>query len=187
MSQMESLRPLEGADEPGRRRLGTKGELLLALLPTATVLAVLALVEAMSRQRLLFASLASSAFLIYLDPKHGTNAVRTLVVAQMTAAGIGLGAFMLFGPGYTSAGTAMVLTIVLMILLDAVHPPAVSTALAFAVRAGDESNVLLFALAVGMTALLVLLQRAAVWLVMRYRPRSVVEQRREARDAERPA
>ncbi len=46
-----------------RRRLNLRGEFALALLPTATVLAVLALVEALSRQRLLFASLAASAFL----------------------------------------------------------------------------------------------------------------------------
>ena len=108
------------------------GELLLALLPTATVLAVLGLVEALNRQRLLFASLASSAFLIYLDPRHATNAVRTLVLAQVSAAALGLAAFLALGPGYASAGAAMVATIVLMVVADAVHPPAVSTSLAFA-------------------------------------------------------
>ncbi len=123
---------------------------------------MLALVEALSRRRLLFASLASSAFLIYLDPRHGTNAVRTLVVAQVSAALLGPAAFLLSGPGYAAAGAGMVTAIVLMIVLDAVHPPAVSTALAFALRAGDESNVALFGLAVGMTAGLVVLQRAAV-------------------------
>lgn len=40
----------------------------------------------------------------------------------------------------------MALTIVLLILFDAVHPPAVSTALSFALRPGDESNLLLFVL-----------------------------------------
>ncbi len=40
----------------------------------------------------------------------------------------------------------MVGTIVLLILLDVVHPPAVSTALSFALRPGDESK-LLFVLA----------------------------------------
>lgn len=49
-----------------KQRIGLKGELLLAAMPTLTVLLVLALVEALSNQRLLFASLASSAFLIYL-------------------------------------------------------------------------------------------------------------------------
>lgn len=106
----ESLRPIEGAARPDRRRLGLKDELLLALLPTVPVLAVLGLVEALSRQRLLFALLASSAFLIYLDPKHATNAVRTLVAAQLSAAGLGLAGFVLLGPGYLSAGLAMVRT-----------------------------------------------------------------------------
>jgi len=151
-----------------RRRIGLRGELLLALMPTATVLAVLALVEVLSNQRLLFASLASSAFLIYLDPQGAVNRVRTLLLAQLSAAVIGWATFAAFGPGYLSGGTAMVATIVLMIVADAVHPPAVSTALGFALRAGDESNLVLFGLAVGITAVLVLLQRSATWLLARW-------------------
>jgi CBS-domain-containing membrane protein len=166
--EKESLKPVEGAARAIRRRLPLKGELMLAALPTATVLLVLGLVEVLSEQRLLFASLASSAFLIYLDPQHGMNSVRSLMVAQMGAALLGVGTFLLLGPGYDAAALAMVLTILLMILADAVHPPAVSTALSFALRAGDESNVLLFGLAVGITALLVLLERAALWMLARY-------------------
>ena len=169
MTQRESLEPIEGANRTARRRLSLKGEFLLALGPTVTVLLVLALVEAMSQQRLLFASLASSAFLIYLDPQHGTNTVRTLVIAQMIAAVIGFATYLAFGGGYVSGGTAMVMTIIAMILLDAVHPPAVATAMAFALRAGEESNLALFALAVGMTAILVVLERLALWLLARYR------------------
>lgn len=153
-----------------RRRIGLKGELLLALMPTATVLPLLALAEVLSNQRLLFASLASSAFLIYLDPANATNSVRTLVAAQMAAAIIGLATFLAFGPGYVSGGTAMVATIVLMIVFDVMHPPAVSTALGFALRAGDESSLMLFGLAVGVTAALVLLQRAATWTLARHGP-----------------
>lgn len=70
-----SLKPIEGANRALRSRLDLKGELLLATAPTVTVLGVLALVEVLSRQRLLFASLAASAFLIYLDPQHGANSV----------------------------------------------------------------------------------------------------------------
>ena len=169
MTKHESLRPIEGADRKARRRLSVKGEFLLALGPTLTVLIVLALVEALSQQRLLFASLASSAFLIYLDPQHGTNSVRTLVVAQMAAAVLGFVTFVAFGGGYLSGGTAMVATIIAMIFLDAVHPPAVATAMAFALRAGDESNLALFGLALGMTAVLVVLERIALWLLSRYR------------------
>lgn len=150
-----------------RRRIGLRGELLLALLPTATVLAVLALIELLGHQRLLFASLASSAFLVYLDPQHEMNRVRTLVLSQLGAAVLGLVSAHLLGAGYASAGVAMVLAIGAMVLLDAMHPPAVSTALSFGMKAGDDSSLALFALAVGVTAVLVALQCAAVWLLRR--------------------
>jgi CBS-domain-containing membrane protein len=139
-------------------------ELLLAILPTGTVLVMIALIESLGRHHLLCASLASSAFLIYLDPEHQTNAVRTLIFSQMTAAGVGWTMWTLLGPGYAATGSSMALAIVLMILLDAVHPPAVSTALAFAMHVDQSSSVRLFGLAVGITAVLVLLQRAVLWL-----------------------
>lgn len=165
MSHKRSIAPIQGGNRPARRKLSLKGELALATAPTLTVLGVLALVEALSKQRLLFASLASSAFLIYLDPQHGTNTVRTLITAQMMAATIGLIAYLIFGSGYLSAGIAMVITIALMILLDVMHPPAVSTSLGFALRAGNQNNLALFGLAVGITAMLVILERFALWVV----------------------
>jgi len=165
--ELSSLEPIGGARRALRKRLTIKGELILALLPTLTVLAVFAMVDVLSQQRLLFASLASSAFLIYLDPQHGTNRIRTLILAQVTAAVIGLLTYLVLGTGYVSGGTAMVLTIGLMIALDAVHPPAVSTALSFALRAGNVANVLLFAVAVGITAGLVILELATLWLLTR--------------------
>lgn len=152
---------------PRRKKMDLKSELLLALLPTVTVLGVLAFIEVLSNQRLLFASLASSAFLIYLDPEHSMNQIRTLVLAQIGAALLGLLSFTLLGPGYVSGGLAMVLAIVAMITFDAMHPPAVSTALSFGLKAGDESNVVLFSLAVAITALLVILQRVALWIMRR--------------------
>ena len=163
-----SLRPVRGADRSLRRRLGLKEELILALLPTLTILAVLGLVEALSRQRLLFASLASSAFLIYLDPQHGTNAVRTLVTAHLTAASAGLATYVTLGPGYLAGGSAMVVTIVLMIVLDAVHPPAVSTSISFAFRAGAVQNIELFVLALAMIVVLVILERLSLWVLLRF-------------------
>ena len=163
-----SLKPIKGANRSLRQRLDLKGELLLAAAPTVIVLSVLALVEVLSRQRLLFASLASSAFLIYLDPQHGTNTVRTLIISQMMAATIGLISYLVLGSGYLSGGIAMVLTIVLTILLDVVHPPAVSTSLSFALRAGNENNWVLFGLAVSLIALLVVLERFALWILARY-------------------
>ena len=81
--------PRATESEPERRRMSVWDELLLALLPTATVLLMIALIESLGRHHLLCASLASSALLIYLDPEHQTNAVRTLILSQMTAAGVG--------------------------------------------------------------------------------------------------
>src|SRR5580698_1654872 len=146
-----------------KRRLGLRDELLLAVLPTITVLLVLGLVKALGRQHLLCATLASSAMLIYLDPKHKTNTVRTLILAQMTAALVGWTLCLLFGSGFLAAGTSMTVTILLMILFDAVHPPAASTALAFPLRLGGNNSLVIFGLAVGITAVLIMLQRVALW------------------------
>jgi CBS-domain-containing membrane protein len=158
-------RPPEIQTKPRRMRL--KDELLLALLPTATVLLTLALVENFGGQHLLCAALASSAFLIYLDPEHETNAVRTLVLSQMMAAGMGWAVWSVLGPGYASAGIAMATLILLMILLNVVHPPSVTTSLAFSLRPDKNSSLALFAFAIAITAALVVVQRAVQWLVSR--------------------
>lgn len=149
-----------------RDRVGIRGELLLALPPTITVLLVYWGVELVSSQRLLFASLASSAFLIYLNPNHTVNSVRTLAGSQVIAATTGLLALRLLGPGYGAIGTAMIMTILLLVTLDLVHPPAISTALTFALRPKAESEVLLFGLAIAMTLALVILQRGAQQLIL---------------------
>lgn len=144
-----------------------RAQLALALLPTATVLIVFALVGGWARQRLLFASLASSAFLIYLDPEHQTNSTRTLVVAQGSAALAGFAAHALLGSSFWAAGAAMVVVIFGMILARAMHPPAVSTALSFAFSAGKGGGLALFGLCLGLIVILVLLQRASMWLLRR--------------------
>jgi len=154
-----------------KQRIGLKGELLLAAMPTLTVLLVLALVEALSNQRLLFASLASSAFLIYLNPEHAVNSIRTLLLAQVGSATLGLLCYQTLGPGYLSGGVAMVLAIGMMIMTDSMHPPAVSSALSFGLKSGDESNLLLFCMAVAITAVLVIIQRTALWLLRRFNRR----------------
>ncbi len=164
---MASKQPSSDQQRASRRRLSLRSEFTLALLPTATVLAVFAFVEAVSEQRLLFASLASSAFLIYLDPQHGMNRTRTLLTAQLSAAALGFVMDVLFGEGYLAGGLAMVFTITLMVLFDAMHPPAISTSLIFAFRSPGPNNVLLFALAVGVTVVLLGLERSAVWLLAR--------------------
>ena len=149
-----------------------RAELLLVSLPTGTVLLVFALVEALTKQRLLFASLASSAFLIYLDPEHPTNQVKTLVLAQIGAALFGYGSLLILGPTYAAAAVAMVTTIVALVTFDIVHPPALSTCLAFAFQDTKGKNVLLFGLAVAMIGLLVVLERVSLWLLKRASSRS---------------
>jgi CBS-domain-containing membrane protein len=129
---------------------------------------VLFLLEALSRQRILFASLASSAFLIYLDPTHGTNSIRTLAASHVMSMLVGLCAYWVFGHGYIAAGAALVVSIFLMIVLDVVHPPAVGTSLVFAFRVGAESDINLFLLALSVTATLVIMERVSLWLLGRF-------------------
>ena len=148
-----------------RRRLNVRDKLLLALLPTATVLPMLGVIETFGRHHMMCASMASSAFLIYWDPRNEMNSVRAVVVSQMTGAGVGWLMWLLFGGGFAAAGCAIPLAILLMILFKAVHPPAVATALAFAMHLDPTGSFGLFAIAVGFTALLVVLQRALSWLI----------------------
>lgn len=152
----------------GRRRGGLKGELALALPATLTMLAVIFLIEGVTRQRLLFASLASSAFLIYYEPMHRMNAAGVMALSQILGFGLGIGASVLLGPGYAAGSIAMTATILMLIVLNIVHPPAVSTALAFAFIPAKERTVLLFVVAVVLITLLVILQRTAVWTVRRF-------------------
>jgi len=155
----------------GRPRLGWRREVLLALLPTVTVLLLLWLLRLLSNQQLLFASLASSCFLIYLDPGHPANSARTLVISQLGGAVLGAGFHAVLGPGYASAALALVSVIAVMIVTNTMHPPAVATALNFAFRAGSgEGSLALFGLAVGLVLVLLAVQRGSAYLVRRFTP-----------------
>ena len=147
----------------GRWRGGWRGEVLLAIPPTATMLVALYLLETLSHQRILFASLASSAFLLYRDPWHPMNGVRVMVCAHLVAVVIGVVAALLLGAGYAAGAAAMVITIGILILGDLVHPPAISTALGFAFFAQQGHATGLFVMALGMVAALVVLQRGVLW------------------------
>jgi CBS-domain-containing membrane protein len=146
-----------------RRRGGIWGEFVLAVPPTVTVMAVVLLIQGVAGQRLLFASLASSAFLIYYEPLHRMNAVRTMVFAQIVGCVLGICAGAIIGPGLLAGASAMAFTIAALIAFDLVHPPAISTALAFAFVTTHERTVLLFVVSLVMLGVLVLLQRIAVW------------------------
>ena len=131
-------------------------------------MAVFFLVQVFTQQTFLFASLASSAFLIYKEPENGMNQVKTLVPAHLTAAVVGLGTFFVFGEGLLSGGVSMALTIALLVTLGIVHPPAVSSSLAFAFRAHQESEFVIFVLAVSMVAALFVIERFTVVLLHKY-------------------
>jgi CBS-domain-containing membrane protein len=148
-------------------RYGLKTELALAVMPAGIIILVLVLLEAFSKQQLLFSSLASSAFLIYLDPKHPTNSIRTLMIAQLSSCVIGYLIYLLLGAGYGAAAISMIIVIALMIVTKAMHPPAVSTALIFAFQYKDVNVVMLFFLAVLLLVLLIVQQRASLWLIKR--------------------
>jgi len=148
-----------------RNRYGLKTEIALALLPSLSMAIVLFLLETYNKQHLLFASLASSAFLIYFDPKHPTNSIYSLVMAQVSAALIGFSVLKLIGPGYSSALLAMIISITFMILLNVVHAPAVSTALTFAFETGKTLP--LFLIALGLLVVLIIIQKVSVWLINR--------------------
>lgn len=165
---MDSRRETAAATAPiDRRPFPLRDELILATLPTATMLLVLVVIEALAAERLLFASLASSAFLIYVDPGHVTNRVRTLLLAHGAAATIGVAVDFFFGTGYGPAAISMTLAIAVTLALKAVHPPAVSTALTFAFRPGDADKWMIFMAALGMIALLVVLQPLMARLLLR--------------------
>ena len=131
------------------------------------MIATLFFIEVLTNQRILFASLASSAFLIYREPTHGMNSVRVMAGAHLLATMFGVGGAFLLGAGYVAAAVAMALTILVLVLGDLVHPPAVSTALGFAFYARQNEAVGVFLLALLMLAVLVVLERLAVWTLAR--------------------
>lgn len=164
---VEPIRDAEAAAPIDRRPFTLGEELMLATLPTATMLLVLVVVEQLADQRLLFASLASSAFLIYVDPGHVTNRVRTLVLAHGAAATIGVCVDLILGTGYLPAAISMTVAILVTLALRAVHPPAISTALTFAFRPGDADKWAIFMAALALIAMLVILQPLTARLLAR--------------------
>ena len=149
------------------RRYDLQTDMLLALMPASVMVGVLLLLNLFGRQEVLFSSLASSAFLIYLDPEHPANSIRTLIIAQLSAAAIGYLVYVVMGAGYTSAAISMIIAIAAMILAKAMHPPAVSTALVFAFQHTKPNTLLMFFFAVCLLVILVVLQRVSLWLIKR--------------------
>jgi hypothetical protein len=148
----------------GNRRGGLIGELALALPPTLVVLGSLFLIEAAQHQRVLFASLASSAFLIYREPLHPMNGVCVMLLAHLVGATVGIGATALLGAGYRASAVAMIITIVVLTSAISSTPPQ---SLPRSVSLSPTSNAAQAASSL-LVAALVFLQRAAVWGMHRF-------------------
>ncbi len=146
-------------------------EVAMALPPTIVVLGAFFGTQILTDHPILFASLASSAFLIYREPRHRMNRVRVMVAAQILGAGLGTAASLIFGGGYAAGAAAMVVTISLLILLDIVHPPAVSTALGFSLLGPGYGALGTFLLAVAIVAVLALLQFVVIQMLRRLEAR----------------
>jgi CBS-domain-containing membrane protein len=158
---------LDAPTRPYRQMRTWGGQIVTVVFPTLTVLVVLAILEGVTRHPLLFTSLGSSAFLGHVDPRPGKRAVLVLLVTQLAGAILGLVAFTVVGPGYTAAGVAVFAVTLGMVAADTLHPPAVSTALAFAFKAEADRNLALFGTALAATAAMVTVGRVAFWLVDR--------------------
>lgn len=168
VSEVVDQQPSAAQHDFLRERLPLRQELILAISPTLTILAVTAFVDALVRQRLLFSTLASSALLIYLEPGHNMNRVRTLVMSQIGCACIGLAALKTFGSGYVASSVAMTAAIFGMVIVDALHPPAVGTALSFALQGGGERNIIIFVLSCLILAALLCLRAVTLTLHDRF-------------------
>ncbi|MDQ2751522.1 MAG: HPP family protein [Bacteroidota bacterium] len=149
------------------RRYDLQTDILLAVMPAVATIILLLLLNTFGKQEILFSSLASSAFLIYLEPEHPTNNVRTLLIAQLSAAVIGYLVYRIVGAGYTSAAISMIIAIAVMIAAKAMHPPAVATALVFAFQHAKPNTLLMFFVAVFFLVILIVLQRTSLWLIKR--------------------
>lgn len=141
--------------------MGIRGELLLAVPATITVLVALYITRGLTNDRILFASLAASAFLVYSDPGHRMNRVRVMLAAQIIGCLVGVLTSLLLGPGYAAAALGMVVTILILIGLEIMHPPAISTVFGFAFVRLQGHVVPTFLLALLIIASLAVLQPLA--------------------------
>lgn len=158
---------IEGTNRTGRLRLPLRDEVILAVLPTLTVLLVLWVGDVLTSRPVLLSALASSAFLIYVDPMLATNRLSVLTFSHLTGALAGIGAEWLLGYSVGAAGLAVGITIVIMIVANIMHPPAIGTSLSFAFHSGLDAHITLFLIALGMIAMLGILQRVMQYLLLR--------------------
>ncbi len=125
-------------------------------------------VEILMRQHILFTSLVSSIFLIYVKPKDPMNDTLTILISQVLATTIGYSSFLLLGDSYL-AGCATVTAITFLLVgIDRLHPPAVATSLIFNYRTHAESDFVLFGLLIGLIGVLFLMKKGYSYLENRF-------------------
>lgn len=134
-----------------------KHRLLLASFPIIIVLIVLE-IEVVVRQHLLFTSLISSVFLIYLKPKDSMNDTLTIAISQVLAALTGYAFYSFFGVSYWVGASTLIVVTLLLVALNRFHPPAITTSLIFNYRTHQESDLTLFLLLLGLIILLFFLK-----------------------------
>ena len=132
----------------------------LAVVSIATVLSVLAVifvVQELARRPILVASLGSSAFLLFFQPRNEVNNFRPLVFGHLLAAATGYGANLLFPEPYLSVAGGLAVTVLLLTGLRLVHPPAISTSLVFAYRPEQAEAIVTFGLTLAVVVALALI------------------------------
>jgi hypothetical protein len=150
-------------EQQRQRRGWLRGELLLAIPPTVVMLLAVVLLETLRHERILFASLAASAYLIYRDPVHPMNGVRVMVGAHSVAVvtGVSCGAGLRGGhpgDGRDAAGAHRV--------SHCPSPGGIHGArLRLFARPIEAAG--LFVVALSMIAVLIVLQRTALWTLRR--------------------
>ncbi len=162
MNEREALR--EAAE---RRRLSTRHLTIVSGATVLSVLLVIFIVQDVARQPVLVTSLASSAFLLYYQPRNEINDFKPLVFGHLLAVMMGYGASLLLPIPYWSSILSVVGTVVLLSLLRLVHPPAISTSLVFSYRPYELDAVVTFLL-----SLVVILALGLIYLLLRHGIRS---------------
>lgn len=158
MNEREALR--EAAE---RRRLSTRHLTIVSGATVLSVLLVIFIVQDVARQPVL----ASSAFLLYYQPRNEINDFKPLVFGHLLAVMMGYGASLLLPIPYWSSILSVVGTVVLLSLLRLVHPPAISTSLVFSYRPYELDAVVTFLL-----SLVVILALGLIYLLLRHGIRS---------------
>lgn len=137
--------------------LNLRARLILGIFPVIIVLVLTAL-EIKLRQHIIFTSLVSSIFLIYLRPNELMTDTATILVSQFTAALTGYLSYKLFGNSFWSVCVTILLVTAILILLNRLHPPAIATSVIFNYRTHSESDLFLFGLLIGIAVVLILVR-----------------------------